>query len=147
MTTDNRLVVTGAMRRVPIALCAVGAIAFVAGLVLATDRTWLNLLVDGWYVLALGVSGAFFIAAQRLANSKWWSPMRRVPEAFSLLLPAGAVMMAVLAFGFRTLYPWIDPHSPAMVDEHPLVHAGRFTYLAPTFVYVRMIVIVGLWTL
>jgi hypothetical protein len=147
--TDNRLVITPRMRQIPIAMCAIGALAFVAGLALAgqRERTWLNLLIDGWFVLALGVSGAFFIAAQRLANSKWWSPMRRVPEAFSMLLPAGAAMMAVLAFGFGSLYPWLDPHSPAMADEHPLVHAGRFTYLAPTFVFARMIIIVGLWTL
>src|ERR1041385_7471154 len=54
MTTDNRLVVTRPMTQVPIALCAVGVIAFAAGLFTATDRTWLNLLIDGWYLLALG---------------------------------------------------------------------------------------------
>jgi hypothetical protein len=147
MTTDNRLVVTRSQLRIPIALCSIGVIALAAGLATSAERTWLNLLVDGWYVLALGVAGVFFIASQRLASSKWWSPIRRIPEAFSLLLPAGAVLMIVLAFGFRSLYPWLDPSSPAMVDEHPVIRAGRFTYLAPTFVYVRMIVIVGLWTL
>jgi hypothetical protein len=146
MTTDHRLVVTRPMQIVPLALIAVGVIAFVVGLLTAAERTWLNLLVDGFLVLALGVSGSFFIASQRLAGSKWWVPIRRIPEAFTWLLPAGAVMLAVLAFGFHALYPWMDPSSPAMTDEHPLIRAGRFTYLAPTFVYVRMVVIVGLWT-
>src|ERR1044071_1815246 len=147
MTTDNRLFVTRPMTQVPIALCAVGVIAFAAGLFTATDRPWLNLLIDGWFVLALGVGGVFFIASQRLANSKWWSPMRRVPEAFSLLLIPGAALMIVLALGFRSLYPWTVPNSPAMLDEHPLIRAGRLTYLAPNFVYARMIIIVLLWTL
>ena len=61
-------------------------------------------------------------------------------------MPAAAVVMIALAFGFHSLYPWLDPASPEMVEEHPLIQAGRFTYLAPTFVYIRMIVIVGLWT-
>jgi hypothetical protein len=146
MTTDNRLAVTPLMRQVPIALSAVGVIAFAVGLVLAPERTWLNLLIDGFFVLALGVSGIFFITTQRLATSKWWAPIRRIPEAFSLLMPAAAVLMIALAFGFHKLYPWLDPSSPEMVDEHPLIQAGRFTYLTPTFVYARMIVIVALWT-
>ena len=147
MSADNRLVVTRPMLQIPIALCAVGVVAFVVGLFTATDRTWLNLLIDGWFVLALGVGGVFFVASQRLANSKWWSPMRRVPEAFSLLLIPGAALMIVLALGFRSLYPWTVPNSPAMLDEHPLIRAGRLTYLAPNFVYARMIIIVLLWTL
>jgi len=146
MTADTRLTVTRASLRVPIALCAIGVVSFAVGLVTATERTWMNLLVDGWFVLALGVAGVFFVAVQRLASSKWWSPIRRIPEAFSLLLPAAAVLMAVLAFGFHSLYPWTDPSSAGMNEDHPLVRAGRFTYLAPTFVYVRMVVIVGLWT-
>jgi len=146
MTTDNRLVVSRSALRVPIALAAVGALALVIGLVISPERTWLNLLIDGFYVLSLGVSGVFFIAAQRLASSHWWAPIRRIPEAFSTLLPAAAVLLIVLAFGFHYLYPWVDPSSHDMVDEHPLVRAGRFTYLSPTFTYVRMVGIVALWT-
>ena len=146
MTTDT-LVVPRSMRQGAIALCAIGVIAFAIGLVTATQRAWLNLLIDGWFVFALGVGSLFFIGAQRLANSKWWSPIRRIPEALSMLVPVGAVLLAVLAVGFHQLYPWTDPASPEMHDAHPLVVPGRLTYLAPAFVYVRMIVIAALWTL
>jgi hypothetical protein len=145
MTTDNRFVVSRSTLRIPIALAAVGVIAVVAGMLTSTERTWLNLLVDGFYVLSLGVSALFFTSVQRLASSKWVAPIRRIPEAFTHLLPIGAVLLAVLAFGFRTLYPWTDPSSPLMNDEHPLVRAGRFTYLSPTFTYVRMAGVIGLW--
>lgn len=152
MTTDNRLTVTPSMLRIPIALCAIGVIALAAGLATDRDRAWMNLLVDGFFVLSLGVSATFFIAVQRLAHSKWWSPIRRLPEAFSLLLPVAAVLMIALAFGFHSLYPWTDPSSPGMKpDLDAMIIAGqtpgRFTYLAPGFTYARMIVITGLWIL
>lgn len=143
--SDNRLVVTPAMLRVPIVLCAIGVIALAAGLATDSERAWMNLLVDGFYVLSLGVTATFFIGAQRLAHSKWWSPIRRIPEAFSLLLPVAAVLMIVLAFGFHKLYPWTDPHSPGMAGEGEIVHAGRFTYLSPPFIYARMILFIALW--
>lgn len=146
-TADNRLVVTPSMLRIPIVLCAIGAIALAAGIATDRERAWLNLLVDGFYVLSIGVTATFFIGAQRLAHSKWWSPIRRIPEAFSMLLPVAAVLMIVLVFGFRALYPWTDPSSPDMAAENEIVHAGRFTYLDPPFVYARMIVFIGLWIL
>lgn len=145
MTADTRLVVTPSMLRIPIALCAIGVLALAAGLATDSQRAWMNLLVDGFYVLSIGVTATFFIGAQRLAHSKWWSPIRRIPEAFSMLLPVGAVLMIVLAFGFHALYPWTDPSSPAMAADNEIVRAGRFTYLSPPFVYARMIVIIGLW--
>jgi hypothetical protein len=144
---DHRLVVPRSKLMIPIALCAIGAISLAAGLALSTERAFLNLLIDSWLVLALGVAALFFIGAQRLAHSKWWSPIQRIPEAFTTLLPAGAVLMIIMAFGFHRLYPWTDPSSPAMLDEHPLVTPGRMTYLAPTFTYIRMAVCIGLWLL
>jgi hypothetical protein len=147
MTADTRLVVTPSMLRIPIALCAVGVLALAGGLATDSERAWMNLLVDGFYVLSLGVTATFFIGAQRMAHSKWWSPIRRIPEAYSMLLPVAAVLMIALAFGFRALYPWTDPSSPGMAAENEIVHAGRFTYLAPPFIYARMIVIIGVWIL
>jgi magnesium-transporting ATPase (P-type) len=144
MTGDVRLLVTRRMLSVPVILCAVGAIALVGGLFLAPERTWMNLLVDGFYVLSLGVSALFFFASQRLANSRWSVPIRRIPEAFALVLPAAAALMVVLAFGFHTLYDWMEP--ARLHEEHSLVaHPGRELYLAPWFVFARMIGVLVLW--
>lgn len=156
MTTDNRLVVSRSSLRVPIALAAVGGLALVVGLLLSPewrDRTWLNLLIDGFYVLSLGISGVFFTAAQRLAHGKWSAPIRRIPEAFSMLLLPAVGLLVVLAFGFHYLYPWTTPGSslmaapslPLLPGEPPPPLPGRFTYLSPTFTYARMIGIVALW--
>lgn len=143
MTDNQGLVVSRSMLRIPSALVAVGAVALVVGLVVSPERTWLNLLVDGFYVLSLGVSAIFFITTQRLSSAKWSASIRRIPEAYMRVLPAAAGLMILLAFGFHSLYPWTAPHSPS--HEPGAITAGHETYLAPTFVYVRMILIVALW--
>ncbi|HEX2688247.1 MAG TPA: hypothetical protein VHN14_16570 [Kofleriaceae bacterium] len=146
MTDKQGLVVSSSMRRLAIALVVAGAAALVLGLLISPERTWMNLLVDGFYVLSLGVSAMFFIATQRLSSARWSAPIRRIPEAYMLVLPAAAVLMIVLAFGFHSLYPWTSPatggHEAELVTS---VQPGRDTYLAPRFVYVRMVVVVALW--
>jgi hypothetical protein len=143
--TSSGLVVTRAMVRVPIALIALGAAAFVLGLILDAERAWLNLLIDGFYVMSLGVSAIFFVTTQRLSSARWSAPIRRIPEAVMLVLPAAAVLMVVLWFGIPSLYPWIDPH--ALHHAPTPFTPGKVTYLTPAFVYARMAAVLILWTL
>jgi hypothetical protein len=145
MISEGRLDVTPTMVRVPIALIAIGAIAAVVGLFINSQRVWLNLLIDGFYVLSIGVSAIFFFTTQRLSSAKWSASIRRVPEAFMLVIPAAVVLLALLAFGFHSIYPWIDPHHLKPHEPLPFT-PGREIYLAPTFVYVRMAVILAVWT-
>ena len=121
--------------------------ALVAGLIVAPERTWLNLLVDGFYVLSLGVSAMFFLTTQRLSSAKWSAAIRRIPEAYMGVLPAAAGLLLLLAFGFHALYPWTAPHAvdPAAGPEAGAIAAGRELYLTPAFVYLRMIGVVTLW--
>ena len=146
MTTEGRLELTPNMTRVPIALMAIGLVAAVIGLFINSERVWLNLLVDGFYVLSLGVSGIFFITTQRLSSAKWSASIRRMPEAFMLVMPGAVVLMVLLAFGFHSIYPWLDPHAVEAHEPLPFT-PGRVLWLTPAFVYVRMAVVLGLWTL
>ena len=77
MSDSGRLVLTRSMLRIPLALVAIGVIGLAVGLAVAPQRTWLNLLVDGFYVMSIGVSGIFFFATQRLSSAKWSAPMTR----------------------------------------------------------------------
>src|SRR5262245_48274134 len=134
MTSEGRLVLTPMMVRVPIALIAIGALAAVIGLFISSERVWLNLLVDGFYTLSIGVSAIFFFATQRLSSAKWSASIRRVPEAFMQVLPGAVVLMVLLGFGFHALYPWTHPHGVEPHEPLPFT-PGRVTYLAPAFVY------------
>jgi hypothetical protein len=146
MSSEGRLVLTPNMTRVPIALIAIGLVAAVIGLFINSERVWLNLLVDGFYTLSLGVSGIFFFTTQRLSSAKWSASIRRVPEAFMLVMPGAVVLMVLLAFGFHSIYPWLDPHTVEAHEPLPFT-PGRVLWLKPTFVYVRMAVVLALWTL
>lgn len=143
MSPEPRLVLSPALRRVPLALAALGAAAFVIGVIVAPERAWLNLLVDGFYMLSIGVAAIFFIATQRLSSARWSAAIRRIPEAIMRVLPVAAVVMVVLGAGFAYLYPWTDP--AALHDEHALTTAGRETYLSPGFLYARMAVVLLSW--
>jgi hypothetical protein len=138
----------------PLALIAAGVTAAGFGLVLAPARTWLNLLVNGFYALTLGVAAIFFFATQRLAHARWSAPLRRVVEALMLTLPAAVLLLALLGLGFPSVYSWVHEHtggaagpagSLASAHAHPGVSAGRTTYLAPAFTYLRMGGVLVIW--
>ncbi len=76
-----------------IALAAVAA----AGLVIAPQRTWANLLIAGFAVLATGLAAAFFLALQDVTGSAWSAALRRVPVAMTAaLVPGVAAVLAVV---------------------------------------------------
>jgi hypothetical protein len=124
-----------------LALVVAGAGAAAIGLGGAPARTWVHLLVDAFYLVSLGVSAAFFAATQRLSGARWSAGLRRIPEAFMLTLPAGAVLLAVVSLAGRAIYPWTHPGAFA----HESGIAGRVAYLQPGFVHARMAIVLLVW--
>jgi hypothetical protein len=138
---DRRLAVSRPMIAVPLALVAVGAAGALYGLASAPERTWLNLLVDSFYALTLGVSAIFFFATQRLTGARWSAALRRIPEAYMLTLPVAAVLLLALSFGHSAIYPWAAPGG--LVHEAAI--GGKATYLVPGFVHARMAAVLIVW--
>src|SRR6185437_16188403 len=96
-------------------LVGIGVIGAVYGVMIAPERTWPNLLLNGFYMVSVGVSAMFFLAAQRVTGARWFASLRRVPEAYISVLPASAVLIVVVFFGRQFLYPWT--HAGAMAGE------------------------------
>lgn len=130
-------------RNIALVLVAIGAAASIYGVVTAADRTWPNLLLNGFYFSSLAVSAMFFLASQRLAGSRWSAGLRRIPEAFIPALPVAAVLMLVLYFGWHTLYPW--SHAGALAKD--VGTAGRAQYLQGPWVFARMAGVFAAWIL
>jgi hypothetical protein len=127
--------------RVPLAFVFVGAVAVGVGIHVSPERTWLNLLVNGFYLLSLAVAAMFFLATQFVSGARWSASLRRVPEAFMLLLPLAAVLMLLLFAGRAHLYPWsVD----GALDHEPSASA-RASYLRTPFVLIRLVVALAAW--
>lgn len=141
-----RFTVTAQMQRLPIIAIVIGLAAFAFGLATDMQRTGLNLLICGFYAMSVGVLGMFFISTQRLSSAKWSAAIRRIPEALTRVIPAGIVMLALVAVVFHKIYPWaVHPLEAITLENGEIVHPGRQIYLAPTFVYARVIISFVLW--
>ncbi|HEX4603000.1 MAG TPA: quinol:cytochrome C oxidoreductase [Candidatus Angelobacter sp.] len=143
MTTTPSFQISSRVRGGAVLLLALGATAAIYGVITNPERAWPNLLIDGFYVTALGVSAIFFLAAQRATGARWSASLRRIPEAFMPVLPIAFFLIAVLFFGRHYLYVWSRPGGMAGT---PAI-AGRAQYLQPAWVYTRMIVAFAAWFL
>ena len=114
-----------------------GAIAAAAGLAADPQRTWPDLLLNGYYMLALALAGIVFIALQHLCGASWSADLRRIPEAMMSSLPVAALLMALLFFGREWLYG----------ADRAVVHASssKALYLSPPFFFGRMAVFLLTW--
>lgn len=133
--------VSSRSRTFPVFLVALGAAVAIYGLLAAPERTWPNLLLDGFYLASLGVSAIFFLAVTRAAGARWSANLRRVPEAFTGVLPVAAVLLALVFFGRHTLFPWMRPDYFANAKPN----AGNAHYLNPPWVFVRMAFTLAMW--
>src|SRR5215475_4059704 len=110
---------------VALALVVIGIATAIFGVRNAPGRTWPNLLLDGFYMTSLAVSAAFFLATQRATGARWSAALRRIPEAFMMILPVAATLMLFLFAERQHLFSWTDPHSFAQAPAY----AGKVQYL------------------
>lgn len=103
------------LNRLTLVFILIGAVTFVAGLMLAPERSWAALLAVSFHLIVVGLGAAFFIGLQFCTGAHWCVAIRRVPEAMCAALPVGAIgLLAVLIF-YPSLYPWFDP-SPELAE-------------------------------
>jgi hypothetical protein len=123
-------------------LVLIGASTAIGGLYSAPDRIWPNLLLDTFYILSLSLSAMLFLTTQRLAGARWSSALRRVAEAFMVLVPLAAVLILSLWLGRQTLYVWGRPD--AFTHENSI--AGKVQYLQPHWIVARTLLACLFWT-
>ena len=83
-----------------------GVAVMVAGIMMAPERIWPSLLLVSYFVLGMGLAGVALIALQYVTNGAWGVALRRVPEAMTVFIPAGAVGLAVVFLARPSLYSW-----------------------------------------
>ena len=87
-------------------LAGLGAVTLVAGLFLAPERIWPNLLLVSYYALGLSLAGMAWLAIQAVSGAHWSAALRRVPEAMAAALPLGAMGLLIVLVFHPSLYSW-----------------------------------------
>ncbi len=118
-------------------LAAAGALLLVAGLFIAPERVWLNLLLVGFALTGVGLAGIFFVALQYVTGAGWSIVIRRIAEALSAALWWGGLLVLIVLFVRPEIYAWTDP-------AHPLEGFKGF-WLSRPFFLLRAVIYVGIW--
>jgi hypothetical protein len=115
-------------------LIAIGLVTLVAGFFLDESahhgRFWSNVLINGFYFLAISLGALFFYALHFATETAWAVIIRRVIEAvFSFIPIASAVLVIVFiaaSLHWNHIYHWMDEavHAPFVSEstvesEHP----------------------------
>ena len=103
-------------QRLLLVLGAVGALAFLYGLLLGDDiRAWQVLLVNFLFFAGLAQAGVVLSALLHVTSARWGCPLKRMAEATAAFLPVSLALLLVLLAGVTRWAPWV--HEPVVLKE------------------------------
>lgn len=137
MTDPQRLLTSTQASRLA-KLAGAAAVVFAAGAWLSPERAGAGLLLANFYCVSLALSALVFVAVQNLSSAGWAVVFRRVPEAMTAYLPAGAAVTAAIALGARFIYPWAAPGAAEALG-------GKAAYLNTGMYALRAALIWAAW--
>lgn len=116
------------------------------------QRIWANLLVNGFYFMAIALGATFFIAVQFVAEAGWSAGLRRVPEAIMQYLPIGCGVVFLCILGSQLhlnhLYHFMDKDLYDPSSEHyDEIIAGKGAFFNPVFYWFRILAYFIGWSL
>lgn len=164
---DGQYEFTGKAKSWSLILIALGVIGVIAGFLTGNaERTFLNLLLNSYYLTGVCICGIFFCAVQYVAQAGWSAAVLRVPQAFAKSLPYAAVILALvigagLYFthtganeeGKQTVLPYLyklwalkgvtDPKS----ENYDAIITAKHGYLNLTFFAIRLVIYLVSYTI
>jgi hypothetical protein len=139
MTSPN-LTIDKSVPRLLTTLAVVGIALTAISAIIVPERTWASSLLVAYYLVTLGLGGAVFIAVANVTGAGWHTAFRRVPEAFTSVLPVSSVILFTLLAVQVSRYTW---------HFHGTGDAGTFWFkelwLSPLFFIVRAVLYITLW--
>jgi hypothetical protein len=112
-----------------LALFAIGAAIFVAGVFVAPDRAWRAFHANWLFFTALSQAGVTFVAVQRITTARWSRHVIRFMEGYVAFLPVALVFfLLTLIAGRNYVFPWTHEAYPS---------AEKAIYFNPTFLAIR----------
>jgi len=137
-------------------LMAIGLITMIFGFMNDQSdhhaRFWSNMLVNGFFFLAIGLGALFFLALQYVAEVAWSVMIKRILEAIIGFIPVGSIIIMIVFLGgtlhWHHLYHWMDPEVYIEGgDKYDAVIVAKSTYLNQPFFWARTLVYLGTFIL
>jgi hypothetical protein len=124
----------GALRvAVPI-LLLLGGFAFLAAIIIDSPRAWRAYHFNWLYFTAVAQGAVMLAVVVTITRGLWSRPIRRIALSFVAFLPVAYVMvLPILLFGARHIFPWV---------EHPV--PKKAAYLNLPFMSARILVLLGI---
>jgi len=110
------------------------------------QRIMANLVLDGFFFLALGLGALFFMALSYATESGWYVYIKRILEGMASYVPiGGAILLVVFIVLVVTngahIYLWMDPE---VVSQDSMI-AGKSAYLNKPFFIIRTVIYVAVF--
>jgi hypothetical protein len=118
-----------------------GALLFLAGIMLQPERAWGGYLMGFVYFVSLALAGPLFLSIVYLSGATWAKPLLRIPEAMGAALPVALVLGLGLIIGTHELYEW--SHAQAVESDALLAH--KVPYLNVGAFSIRMVIYFLVW--
>ena len=142
------------IKKIALGLIIVGILGVIVGFVANqghTTQIWANLLICSYYTTGICLGATFFLATHQIGYGGWHILLRRVPEAFSALIPISGVLLLVAALGGAKmddhLYSWMHPAANHLVGEELETLGKKSGFLNFPFFALRLVCYVALWSL
>lgn len=111
-------------------LVGIGALAFIAAMMVDATRAWRAYYINWLFVMSIAQGGFMLAVVTSIAKGLWSRPIRRIALAHSAFLPiAFLTVLPILIWGAPHIWPWI---------EHPLTN-GKEAWLNRGFMTARTI--------
>ncbi|MDB5135740.1 MAG: quinol:cytochrome oxidoreductase, partial [Mucilaginibacter sp.] len=103
---DERFIFKSKAKVYCLAMIAVGIIGIAYGLLSGSaERTFANLLLMGYYLVAICLFGVCFCAIEYISQSGWSVSILRIPQVFARILPVAAlVLLVIISAGIFTTH-------------------------------------------
>ncbi len=114
------------MRRVPLAVGAVGAVGVVIGFAIAPEQAAFSYLTAWAYAVSLALGALIFLMIGYAIGARWVIVFRRFTEGVVATLPLLALMFVPIALSLPWLYRWIEAPTAYLDVPFFLVRAAVY---------------------
>ncbi len=120
-----------------LAFGVIGAVAVAIGFSIAPAQTGFAYLTAWAFAMSIALGALTFVMTGHAMGARWTVAFQRRAEAIVGALPVLAILFVPIAVFAPSIYPWLDPHTPAQLH--------RAAWLNLPFWSVRAAIYLAFW--